>query len=147
MLGSLSGCDRPSPTSDWAGRVGPVTARQTDIALPTVAPARSPGAASPARTFDSASLAVLKEALASKDYATRLVAVEALGEAKLDSAVPWVEHALGDTEHDVRMAGVEALDRVHSPRARALLVTVGDDMTEELDIRAVAAGALIRTTP
>jgi len=90
---------------------------------------------------------VLKEALASKDYATRLVAAEALGEAKLDSAVPWLEHVLGDPEHDVRMAAVEALDRVHSPHARALLVTVRDDMTEELDIRAVAAGALLQTTP
>jgi len=119
----------------------------TDVALPTVAPAKSRTAASQPRTFDAASLAVLKEALASKDYATRLVAVEALGDAKLDSAVPWVEHALGDTEHDVRMAGVEALDRVHSTHVLVLLATVRDDTTEELDIRAVAAGALLRTTP
>src|SRR6266568_6880047 len=101
VLGSLPACDRPSLTSDSAGRAGPVSARQTDALLPTVAPARSPSAASQTRPFDAASLAVLKEALASKDYATRLVAAEALGEAKLDSAVPWLEHVLGDTEHDV----------------------------------------------
>jgi len=81
------------------------------------------------------------------DYATRLVAVETLGEAKLDSVVPWLEQALGDPEHDVRMAAVEALDHAHSTRACALLATVRDDTTEELDIRAVAAGALLRPTP
>jgi hypothetical protein len=45
------------------------------------------------------------------------------------------------------MAAVEALDRVHSTRALVLLTTVRDDKTEELDVRAVAAGALLRTTP
>ena len=45
------------------------------------------------------------------------------------------------------MAGVEALDRVHSTHVLVLLATVRDDTTEELDIRAVAAGALLRPTP
>src|SRR6266567_6892780 len=85
-VSSLSGCDRPAPTSDSAGRVGPVTARKTDVALPTVAPARTPSAGSQTRTLDAASLAVLKEARNRRDYATHLVAAEILGEAKLDSA-------------------------------------------------------------
>ena len=98
-------------------------------------------------SIDPASTAVLEKALSSKDYATRLIAVEAVGDSRAEALVGWLEHALGDPEHDVRMAAVESLDRLHSSRAFALLVTVRDDSSEELDIRAVAAAALLRTTP
>jgi HEAT repeat protein len=101
----------------------------------------------PARALNATSLAVIKEALASKDYATRLIAVEALGDAKADVLVPWLEHALGDPEHDVRMAAVEALEKVRSPRASAVLATVRDDASEDLDIRALAASALLQPDP
>ena len=110
--------------------------------------ARAPGGPGPRLTSpDAASLAVLEQALASKDYATRLIAIEAVADGHADGLIGGLEHALGDPEHDVRMAAIEALDRLHSTRARALLLTVRDDTTEELDIRAVAAGALLRTTP
>jgi HEAT repeat protein len=95
------------------------------------------------RSLDATSIAVLKEALANKDYAVRLVALEALGQTKLDALVPWLEHALGDPEHDVRMTAAEALVKIRSPRALALLATVRDDREESLDIRALAAAALL----
>lgn len=95
----------------------------------------------------TASLAVLKAALASKDYATRLVAIDAIANARAELLIGGLEHALGDPEHDVRMAAVDALDRIHTTRALTLLTTVRDDDAEDLDIRAAAAGALLRTTP
>ncbi len=101
----------------------------------------------PRAGLDPASVAVLEQAIGSSDYATRLIAVEAVGDTHAEALLGWLEHALGDPEHDVRMAAVEALDRIHSPRAGGLLATVRDDTTEELDIRAVAAGALLRMTP
>jgi HEAT repeat protein len=64
------------------------------------------------------SVAVLERALANSDYATRLIAIEAVGDARADAPLGWLEHALGDPEHDVRMAAVEALDRIHSTRHR-----------------------------
>lgn len=94
-------------------------------------------------SLDAASSAVLRQALASKDYATRLIAVEALGRSKVDAVMPWLEHALGDPEHDVRMTAVEALDRMHSTGALTLLATVRDDTSEDLDIRALAASAFL----
>jgi hypothetical protein len=116
---------------------------------PTVAPggARSTGGPRVAAALDPVSVGVLKQAIESKDYATRLIAIEAVGDAQAEGLVGWLEQALGDPEHDVRMAAIEALGRIHSARALGLLATVRDDATEELDIRAVAAGVLIRTTP
>ena len=107
------------------------------------APADQPSGGGRPRSLDAASVAVLKEALASNDYAVRLVALEALGQTKLDALVPWLEHALGDPEHDVRMTAAEALVNIRSPRALALLATVRDDKEESLDIRALAAAALL----
>jgi HEAT repeat protein len=98
------------------------------------------------QALDPASVGVLKQAIESKDYATRLIAIEAVGDAHTDALAGWLEHALGDPEHDVRMAAIDALDRMHTPRALGLLLTVRDDTSEELDIRAVAAGALLRAT-
>ena len=98
-------------------------------------------------SLDPSSMAVLKQALASRNYATRLVAIDAIANARVELLIGALEHALGDPEHDVRMAAVDALDRIHTSPALSLLITVRDDATEELDIRAVAAGALLRTTP
>jgi HEAT repeat protein len=89
---------------------------------------------------------VLERALASSEDATGLIAIEAIGDERADGLLGWLEHPLGDPEHDVRMAAVEALDKMHSPRSMGFLVTVRDDTTEELDVRAVVAGALLRTT-
>lgn len=146
FLASLSGCDRVAPAARSSGTPSPF-AETPRAPSPPVSLARTPGAGGATRAVDTRSLAVLKEALGSKDYATRLIAVEAMGEAKLESFVPSLEHTLGDPENDVRMAAVEALEACGSPRANAILATVRDDTTEALDIRAVAAGALLRTTP
>jgi HEAT repeat protein len=97
--------------------------------------------ASPAT--ETPSWAVLRQALKSKDYAVRLLATQALGGIRTVDASGWIEHSLADPEHDVRVAAVDALDRVGSRRALALLRSVRDDETEALDIRALAASALI----
>ena len=64
-----------------------------------------------------------------------------IDDAKLGA---FVEKALGDPEPDVRTAAVDALAQVPGPRARALLDSVVNDESEELSIRVVAAGALVR---
>lgn len=92
---------------------------------------------------ESASLEILKKALRSQDYATRLIAVEAAGELKMPQSVEWLAVALGDPEHDVRMAAVMALASQHTHRAGDLLRSVRDDETEQLDIRALASTALL----
>jgi HEAT repeat protein len=89
-------------------------------------------------------MAVLEQALSSPDYATRLIAVEALGDVKGIDVAPWLEKALGDPEHDVRMSAVDSLARLGTARGRALLQSVRDDVTEDLDVRAFAAAALLR---
>jgi HEAT repeat protein len=105
--------------------------------------AASPRPTARGAELDPASVAVLKQAIESKDYATRLIAIEAIGDVRAEALLPWLEHALGDPEHDVRMATVEALEKFHSPRAFALLVTVRDDTTEDLDVRALAASSVL----
>jgi HEAT repeat protein len=97
---------------------------------------RAPGKETP-------SWAVLRRALQSRDYAVRLLAVQALGSVRSVDVTSWLEHCLSDPEHDVRVAAVDALDRLHSRRGLLLLRSVRDDESEELDIRALAAGALI----
>jgi HEAT repeat protein len=79
----------------------------------------------------------------SRDYATRLIAVEALGTVDRVDTTPWLAHALGDPEHDVRVAAVQALSHLRFPRAERLLRSVRDDVEEALDIRALAASALL----
>jgi HEAT repeat protein len=118
------------------------------VSAESVKRSRTPSRAGrPAAQIDAASVAVLEQAIDSKDYATRLIAIEAVGDIRADMFLPWLERALGDPEHDVRMATVDALRRVGSPRAFALLKSVREDTTEELDIRALAAAALLTTTP
>lgn len=92
---------------------------------------------------ESTSLEILQKALRSQDYATRLIAVEAAGELKMPQSVEWLAVALGDPEHDVRMAAVMALASQHTHRAGDLLRSVRDDETEQLDIRALASSALL----
>ena len=91
----------------------------------------------------AASLAVLRQALQSKDYETRLLAVQAVGDTRSPDLVAWLEHTLGDPEHDVRVATLDALGRIPSQRARELIRSVRDDTTEKLDVRALAAGLLL----
>ena len=112
-----------------------------------VKPAGGPRPPGRGQEVDQASVTVLKQAIESKDYATRLIAIEAIGDARAEFLLPWLEHALGDPEHDVRMAAIEALVRIRSARALALLATVRDDTTEDLDVRALAASALLTSTP
>jgi len=71
------------------------------------------------------------------------MATEALGQVRFADPAPWLEHSLGDPEHDVRIAAVEALRKQATTPALALLVSVRDDDTEALDIRALAASALL----
>jgi HEAT repeat protein len=112
---------------------------------PTFGPTRQL-ASSPSRgTLDSRSIEVLREALASSDFATRILVVEAVGAAGGDAFLGWLEHALGDPEPDVRAAAIEALGRLGSAGALALLVTVRDDGEEALDLRALAASFLLKS--
>jgi HEAT repeat protein len=118
--------------------------KDLSASLRTVAkPATSPRPAPRGAELDPASVAVLKQAIESRDYATRLIAIEAIGDAQAQALLPWLEHALGDPEHDVRMATVEALEKLRSARALALLATVRDDTSEELDVRALAASVFL----
>jgi HEAT repeat protein len=113
------------------------SARLEGAAHAAPAPAVAP------RGDDARSLAVVREALASRDYATRLFAVEALGQVRGVDVVPALERALGDPEHDVRVAAVQSLRRAGSSRACDALRLVRDDKDESLDIRALAASALL----
>src|SRR5262245_29394857 len=79
------------------------------------------------------SIHVLRSALVSSDYATRLLAVEALGRVHAFDAGLALERALGDPEHDVRAAAIESLRQLGSPRAWEALRTVRDDNREALD--------------
>jgi len=99
--------------------------------------------------LDPISVALLKRAFADRDYATRLVAVEAIGQVPATAlTVDMLEEALGDPEHDVRLGAVESLTRLRTPRTLALLRGVRDDDKEQLDIRAAAAAAVLYlTTP
>ena len=118
---------------------------------PTLSEERQPSHARPAARsradLDPRSMEVLRLAVASKDYATRLIAIEAIADSGAEVLFPWLEECLGDPEHDVRMAAVDALHRFRSPRATALLASVRDDSSEDLDIRALAASALLSATP
>jgi HEAT repeat protein len=109
------------------------------VAKPVASPRPTPRGTE----LDPASVAILKQAIESKDYATRLIAIEAIGDAQAQALLPWLEHALGDPEHDVRMATVEALEKIRSAQALALLATVRDDTSEELDVRALAASVFL----
>jgi HEAT repeat protein len=109
------------------------------------APARREARAVPAAaSLDPASLAVLDQALASKDFETRLIAIEAIADARAPELLKYLGDALGDPEHDVRVAAIDGLARVPLAAARALLASVRDDATEDLDVRALAAGALLQ---
>jgi HEAT repeat protein len=92
---------------------------------------------------DNASWAVLRKATESRDYSVRLLVVQALGSVRSADVTPWLEHALGDPEHDVRVAAIDSLRRIGSKRALALLRTVRDDESEALDVRALAASVLL----
>jgi HEAT repeat protein len=133
----LGGCERADAVSHrQSERIS------TASPLPIETP-RAPAASSPS---PDPSLTVLAEALASKDYESRMIAVEAIGEAHLAELTPWLENALGDPEHDVRMLAVEALGKLGTPAARAALMSVRDDTSEKLDVRALAAAQLLRRT-
>jgi hypothetical protein len=112
-------------------------------AFQAFAQSRRPGGALESPTRETPSWSVLRLALKSRDYAVRLLATQALGGIRTVDVSGWIEHSLADPEHDVRVAAVDALDRVGSRRALALLRSVRDDGTEALDIRALAASAII----
>jgi HEAT repeat protein len=114
------------------------------VASPALAnPAADTTASHAAPKSENRSWAVLREALKSRDYAVRLLATQGLGDLHGVDVAPWLAQSLGDPEHDVRVAAVDALSRIGSARALALLRSVRDDATEALDIRALAAVALL----
>jgi HEAT repeat protein len=86
---------------------------------------------------------VLSLALTSTDYATRLLATEALGCMPASVALGSLERQLGDPEEDVRAAAVLALARHDDARADALLRSVRDDGQEQLSVRVLAASSLL----
>jgi HEAT repeat protein len=85
---------------------------------------------------------VLQLGLASRDYSDRLLTTQVLGE--LRGTEDWIARSLSDPEHDVRVAAVDALKHVGSSRAAQLLRRVRDDASEKLDIRVLAAAALLQ---
>ena len=103
----------------------------------------SPTASTAPAARQSASWEVLRKALVSRDYSIRLLATQALGDIQRIDVTSWLEHALGDPEHDVRVSAVDSLRRIGSRRALDVLRTVRDDQAEALDIRALAASALL----
>ena len=111
--------------------------------LPARVVVPGPQAAPAASVRDDASLKILRAAVESSEYSTRLTALEAIADARLPEGVEWLAHALGDPEHDVRVIAVDALGDFEGPRRDELLRSVRDDETEALDIRALAAGALV----
>jgi HEAT repeat protein len=129
----------PPPIQLGAAQDPPAIGR----ALPP-APGTAPRAA---RGRDARSEQVLRDALRSADFGTRLVAIDAIARTRDPAYLEWLAHALGDPEPEVRLAAVDALARIEHPRARQLLASVRDDDKEDLDIRALAAGALLTTNP
>ncbi len=136
----LAGCgDRQAPPNTAPGE--PTTRSSPVRPVPVKVASQAPTPGAP--PVDDASVAVLREALASEDWSTRIIAVETIGEIRAAGLVPWIETTLGDPEHDVRMAAVEALGEIPGEVSARLLRSVRDDTTEELDIRAIAASALL----
>ncbi len=90
----------------------------------------------------SLSWRVIERGLLSRDYADRLLTTQVLGE--LRGSEDWLARSLSDPEHDVRVAAVDAHNRLGSPRAAQLLRRVRDDNTEKLDIRVLAAAAVVQ---
>ncbi len=89
---------------------------------------------------DEASQTVLKEALQSRNYATRLTATESL--ACIPGSLHLLEKRLADPEEDVRAASLVALAYRKEPHARALLHSVRDDDSEDLGLRVLAVRSL-----
>jgi HEAT repeat protein len=55
----------------------------------------------------------------------RRVIVQALGDTESDEAVPFLEKAaLEDTDRRVRLAAVDALEDIDTPKARAALLRI-----------------------
>jgi HEAT repeat protein len=102
-------------------------------------PAFASGAATPSASL---SWRLLQQGLASRDYSDRLLTTQLLGE--LRGSEEWLARSLSDPEHDVRVAAVDALKKLGTPRAAQLLRRVRDDNTETLDIRILAAAALLQ---
>ena len=107
----------------------------------------TPQAAPRSAGVDAPTIAVLRAGLSSPDYATRLVATDALGCAPAAVALGALERQLGDPEADVRAAAILSLHKQNDRTARALLRSVRDDDQEELSLRVLAAAALINPPP
>jgi HEAT repeat protein len=73
-------------------------------------------------------VAFLTGVLSSADYATRLVAVQAVAEVGSDLGLEAIQFALADEERDIQLSAVRALGRLHSADGRA----VGADRLMEL---------------
>lgn len=144
------GCADPAPSAaNWAPAApAAVPVHRVDRAItPPIGPAGPSVPPRIVRSIDPVSVAVLKQAIEDKDYATRLIAIEAMGVSRSEVFVAQLERALGDPEHDVRMAAVDALRAIGSARTVTLLRSVRDDTAEELDVRTLAAGAVLMTGP
>ena len=91
------------------------------------------------------SLAVLDKGLGSKDWMVRLIATNALTCLPSSVALVRLEARLADVEPDVRAAAIQGLSSFRNQRAGALILSVQDDSTEELQLRVLAASATSRT--
>jgi len=143
LSGAALGCRDPAPPA----RSAAAAPQPVAPGLPA-SPAQTPRPRRPVGpSIDPDDLSVVERGLASSDYATRLIATEALGCANTAQATGWLAHQLGDPEPDVRAAAIEALHQQASPRARSLLASVRDDSDEQLQLRVLAAYARLTPPP
>ena len=150
LIAAASACEPAQETPRHAAHTV-VVAERPPLA-PTKAPPRPPAGlprdrSAGARAVDEATWAVLEQGLAASDYATRLFAAEALGCVHTERAVKRLGYLLGDPEEDVRMAAVGALHRQPGDASRRYLESVRDDEQERLDVRVLAAAALVSPRP
>jgi len=112
----------------------------TTTSLPVPARPQSPRRPAVHRApLSAAAQQVFVEALTASDWMTRLAATQALGLLPGPQPLLWLEQRLADVEPDVRAAAVTQLALRCESRARALLLSVQDDESEELAIRVAAA--------
>lgn len=139
----------PTSAANTPPRSEPVLARPRlpAASVPTPTPLATQEHISSQRGSDgssSKSTAILRLAFdKANTYEARLTALDAIGQARLVSLLPLVEHSLADPEHDVRLAAIEALAKLPHPRTRVLLESVRDDTTEALELRVLAAAFLL----
>lgn len=101
------------------------------------------GAIASTQTLRHEDVELLERALAHAEPAVRRAAVDALAQAGGEAAADAVEFALADEEHDVKVAAVRALGRLHRPAPLQAIV----EGTRDPALAAAALRALGEADP